>query len=95
MNTPDTGTLWYPYGLDVYLNRWFPDYGKARDALDKEGGYLFPYKHHFFICREGAVQAMGLDPYDPDWNKIGYDCAKPSDPAAFLRLCEKREMIAV
>ena len=94
MSFSDDRTVWYPYGLDVYLNQWFPDYREAREALEKEGGFLFPFKQHFFICRPDAVRAMGLDPDDPDWKKIGWDCVKPSDPLAFQRLHEKREIAA-
>jgi len=84
-------TIWYPSHLDQYLNRWFARYEEAKKSLEQEGGYLFPYKNQFFVCESGAVKAMGLDAKDPDWEKIGYDCAQPADPDAYTRLMEKRE----
>ncbi|GJQ20513.1 MAG: hypothetical protein HBSIN02_08680 [Bacteroidia bacterium] len=83
-------TIWYPDHLTEYLNRWFATYEQARDSLEREGGYLFPYKHHFFVCDWGAVKAMGLDPQDPDWRLIGFDCARPADRTAYGRLKEAR-----
>lgn len=49
-------TAWCPARLDAYLNRWFSDYGKARDARDREGGYLLPYKKRFFVCQVDLVR---------------------------------------
>lgn len=82
--------IWYPDHLTEYLNRWFATYEQARDSLEREGGYLFPYKHHFFVCDWGAVKAMGLDPHDADWKAIGFDCARPADRTAYGRLKEAR-----
>ncbi len=87
---PTNTTIWYPSHLGQYLNRWFARYEEAKKSLEQEGGYLFPYKNQFFVCEWGAVKAMGLDPKDPDWEKIGYDCAKPTDPDAYKRLVDKR-----
>ena len=84
-------TIWYPSHLEQYLNRWFARYEEAKKSLEQEGGYLFPYKNQFFVCEWGAVKAMGLDPKDADWEKIGFDCAKPTDPEAYKRLVEKRK----
>lgn len=87
-------TIWYPAHLDQYLNRWFAGYDAARESLEREGGYLLPYKHHFFVCDWGAIKAMGLDPQDPDWKAVGFDCARPADPVAFRRLLERRTRAA-
>jgi hypothetical protein len=84
-------TVWCPARLDAYLNLWFSDYEKARDAREREGGYLLPYKKHFFVCLEGAIRSMGLDPEDPDWERVGWDCARPKDIEAYRRLCGKRD----
>lgn len=89
----DQATLWYHPNLDVFLNRWFADYEQARGSLDSEGGFLLPYKKHFFVCKAEVIQALGLDPDDPDWQQIGFDCARPADAAAFQRLREKREKV--
>lgn len=89
----DQNKLWYHPNLDVFLNRWFAAYDEARAALDSEGGFLFPYQKHYFVCKPEVVAALGMDPDDPDWEKIGRDCARPSDTEAFQRLRQKRERI--
>jgi len=93
MDEIDRTKLWYQPTLDVFLNRWFADYEAARASLESEGGFLFPYQKHFFVCQPAVVAALGLDPEDSDWEKIGRDCARPKDQAAFQRLYEKREQI--
>jgi hypothetical protein len=91
MNREASETIWYPRTLDVFLNRWFTNYDAARKALEDEGGYLLPYKRQFFVCEAEAIRAMGLEPDDPDWERIGRDCAQPTDELAYQRLYEKRE----
>ncbi len=90
----DTSTLWYQPNLDVFLNRWFSNYAEARQSLESDGGFLLPYKKHFFVCEAEGIRALGLEPDDPDWEKIGWDCGKPSDEEAYQRLSEKREKVA-
>lgn len=87
------GTLWYAGPLDVFLNRWFSSYEEARRSLEGEGGYLLPYRRHFFVCPAEAIRVLGLEPDDPDWEKVGYDCARPADAQAYERLREKRERV--
>jgi hypothetical protein len=93
MTEIDRTKLWYQPNLDVFLNRWFADYDAARAALDSEGGFLFPYQNHYFVCKPEVVAALGMDPDDLDWDQIGRDCARPTDAEAFQRLVEKRERI--
>ena len=85
--------LWYQPGLDVFLNRWFSSYADARESLESGGGYLLPYKTHFFVCEADVIRALGLEPDDPDWERVGRDCARPADAQAYRRLSEKREKI--
>jgi hypothetical protein len=87
-------TLWYQPNLDVFLNRWFSTYEDARRSLESEGGYLLPYRHQFFVCEPEAIRAMGLNPDDADWERIGRDCVKPADEQAYRRLKGKREQAA-
>ena len=93
MNEADVDTLWYQTDLDVFLNRWYSDYEEARAARDSSGGFLLPYKHHFFVCEAEVISAMGLEPNDPDWERIKWDGAQPADIGAYRRLCEKRERL--
>jgi hypothetical protein len=91
MNNDDADKLWYQTNLDVFLNRWFSTYEEARRSLATDGGYLLPFKRHYFVCEADVIRAMGLDPEDPDWQKIGRDGARPEDPQAYERLRQKRE----
>lgn len=93
MNEISPDTVWYQTDLDRFLNRWFANYEDARSAREAEGGFLLPYKHHFFVCRPDVIRALGLEPDDPDWEKIAWDCARPRDIEAFQRLRQKREQV--
>jgi hypothetical protein len=93
MSDIDPRKLWYHPYLDVFLNQWYANYEEARQSLGRHGGFLLPYQKHFFICQPDVIAALGLDPNDPDWDKIGHDCAHPLDAAAFERLREKREKV--
>lgn len=85
-----------PHGFDpeaffarnrgVFLNRWFATYAQAAASHRAEGGYLFPFRRQFFICEADFLQAFGVDTADPDWERIGYDWARPREPAARARL---------
>ena len=90
-----TSKLWYHPNLDVFLNRWFSNYEEARKSLEGQGGFLLPYQQHFFVCESDVIEAMGLEPDDPDWERIGRDCARPGDLEAFQRLYHKREQIVL
>ena len=81
----------YVHSMAVYLNRWYATYEDAKASRAAEGGYLFPYEHQYFIANAGAVRELGLDPLDPDWERIGWDWVRPLDPAAWERLRAKRE----
>ena len=95
MTTSQTdGPTMYVPTMDVFLNRWFTTYGEARAARDAEGGFLFPYKHHFFVTTPAAIRELGLDPADPDWERIGWDWVHPLDRHAWERLKERREIAA-
>ena len=85
--------FWYQDNLDVFLNRWFASYEQARASLETEGGFLLPYRNQFFICAEGLIRALGLDPEDPDWELVGRDLARPADAEAHRRLVEKRRKV--
>ena len=93
MDEPDKDTLWYQPNLDVFLNRWYSSYAEAQKALERHGGFLLPYKNHFFVCESDVIQALGLEPEDPNWEKIGWDAAQPADLEAFDSLREKRECV--
>lgn len=87
------GREWYESGMDVLLNRWFATYEAARASLEEEGGFLFPYAHQFFLCEAEGIRILGLDPDDPDWERIGRNAVEPADAAAWERLREKRARV--
>jgi hypothetical protein len=80
----------YVASMDVFLNRWFTTYEAARAARATEGGFLFPFGGHFFVTEDGGVRELGLDPRDPDWERIGWDWVRPLDRDAWDRLAERR-----
>jgi hypothetical protein len=67
------GPIMYVTRMDAVLNRWFTSYEQARSSLEKEGGYLLPYKAQYFVTTSEGVRELGLDPDDPDWERIGWD----------------------
>jgi hypothetical protein len=87
------GREMYDPGMDVLLNRWFARYGDARDSLEEQGGFLFPFDRQFFVCEEEGVRLLGMEAADPDWDRIGRDWVKPADRQAWLRLKKKRELV--
>ncbi|MDX1983046.1 MAG: hypothetical protein SFV51_22435 [Bryobacteraceae bacterium] len=74
----------------AFLNRWFRTYEEARASLDRDGGFLFPYHKHFVVCEGGFLEASGIDPGDPDWERIGRDWVKPADTEARRRLSTRQ-----
>lgn len=89
-STPAGSPLMYEPGFDVLLNRWFATYEEALASLADRGGYLLPYRHQFLICEPEAIRLLGLDPADPDWQRIGYDWVEPVDREAWERLRARR-----
>ncbi|WP_438022087.1 hypothetical protein [Sorangium sp. So ce233] len=90
---PELGTLLY--GRDAgALHHWFATHDEARahiEALpEAPRSYLLAYKRHVFVADRAFVASLGLDPDDPDWQAIGWDWARPADPAARGRLYAKR-----
>jgi len=83
----------YPRRCGGFANEWYADYQVAKQHLEEVGGYLLPYKNHFFICKSEYIKTLGLDPYDPDWQAIGWDWIKPSCLLAWQRLNSKLENI--
>ncbi|MBJ6761893.1 hypothetical protein JGU66_14055 [Myxococcaceae bacterium JPH2] len=77
----------------AFLNRWFGTYAKAAASLRTEGGFLFPFRTQFFICDAGFLRALGADPDDPDWERMGRDWVAPRDVDARGRLTEKLAML--
>lgn len=87
-------TLLYPQRCVRFTNEWHSDYAIASSALGHDGGYLLPYKNQFFICGRAYIEQLGLDPDDPDWERIGYNWVKPADEGAWQRLDSKLRQLS-
>lgn len=81
----DFGTLLHS-GSPAHWNIWSASYEEARTIRSEHGGYLLAYKRHYFIVDRFYIEAIGLDPDDPDWDRIGRDWVRPADPSARARL---------
>jgi hypothetical protein len=86
-------SLWYGHEVAVFLNRWFASYVDARRWHEVAGGYLLPYRQHFFVCEAEVIRTLGLDPDDEDWQRIGRDAARPADAPACRRLRDRRAQL--
>ena len=89
----DFGKLLYGKHWGSRLNHWFATYEEARafHAAElaeghEEGSYLLAYQRHFFVADRHFVEALGLDPADPDFRAIGFDWARPRSHEARRRL---------
>lgn len=87
--TDDFGTLLVPETGGAYWNIWSARYEEARSIREAHGGYLLAYRHQFLIVDADYVTMLGLDPEDPDWDRMGRDWVRPRDPSARARLYEK------
>ena len=81
----------YVSGMAVVLNRWFTTYEEARSVLESDGGYLLPYRDHYFVTEREGIRALGLNPDDPNWERIGWDWVHPRDTRAWELLRNERE----
>ena len=82
----DYGTLLCPPEADAHWNIWCASYDEASTIRGQTSGYLLAYKHHFFIVDRYFIETLGLDPGDPNWDRIGHDWARPQCPEARGRL---------
>lgn len=87
-------TMLYPRRCSGFINEWHSNYEIANTELGRNGGYLLPYKDQFFICAAIYIETLGLDPDDPDWERIAYNWVQPADQAAWERLDAKLRQIS-
>ncbi|WP_225409824.1 hypothetical protein [Stigmatella hybrida] len=73
----------------AFLNRWFRTYPEALASLQAQGGYLFPFREQFFLCEAEFLRALGMDPAEPDWARMGFNWVEPKEPSAQQRLLQK------
>jgi len=82
----DFGTIAYEPRCAVYCNLWSASYLEARRLREATRGTLLGYQRHFLVVEPGFLETLGLDPRDPDWDRIGHDWVRPADGAAWRRL---------
>ncbi len=83
----DAGKLLYPDHFGGALwNVWCASYDEARAIREESDGYLFPYRRQFFVAERYFVEALGLDPDDGAFDRIGRDWVRPRDRAAWSGL---------
>ena len=91
----DFGTLLYDAETcGATLNAWFAKHQEAHAHLVErrargEEVFLLAYRRQFLVVDTHFIEALGLDPADPDWKALRYDWARP-ELAARQRLYAKR-----
>jgi hypothetical protein len=78
-----------PFIRGGFLNHWFATYEEAKIFQNKNGGFLLPYRGQFFICDGNYIRNLGFNPQDEDWDRIGYDWARPRNRDAWQQLSKK------
>ena len=82
----DFGTLLWSERCAVHWNLWCASYDEARELRAQRGEYLLAYRRDFVVVDEHYLRTLGLDPSDPDWERIGRDWVQPTDFDARARL---------
>ncbi|MEQ9703519.1 MAG: hypothetical protein RLO54_37085 [Sandaracinaceae bacterium] len=82
----DLGTVMHRDQGGAYFNIWSAHHEEARRIRAEHGGYLLAYRHQFLVVEGAYLEGLGLDPQDPDWDRMGRDWARPADHAAWRRI---------
>lgn len=78
-----------PFIRGGFLNQWFANYAEAKSYQQLNGGFILPFKNHFFICDANYINNLGFNSEDHDWKLIGYDWVSPNNKDAWQRLYKK------
>lgn len=81
-------TRWYPTTSPFTLN-WFSDYQQAKQCQQDLKGFLLPYQNQFFVCNHHYIEWLGLNAQDDNWQRIGFDAAKPHHEPALSELTKQ------
>ncbi len=74
--------------LSSYPKKWHSSYEEAKASL-KDGEFLIPYGHQYFICGAYDIQMLGIFLDDSDLVLVGDDWSAPKNPEAGKRLFKK------
>ena len=85
----DHGTLLCPPSSFGTTNIWSASYDEAAQIRAQNNAYLLTYKRQFVVVQAPFIDALGARGNDPDWQRMGFDWAKPKDVEARDRLMAK------
>jgi hypothetical protein len=88
-NATEFGSLLCPERCAAHFNRWYKSYAEAAEMRKKCDGYLLGFRRQFVVVDRYYIEALGLDPDDPDWRAIGFDWPRTRSLAARSRLYAK------
>lgn len=80
------GKTWFLGPVGAHWNIWSSSYAEARRIRDETGGFLLGFQRQYAVVDEHFVRSAGLDPADPDWERIDRDWVRPRQPLARERL---------
>lgn len=82
----DYGDLLAPPECAAHWNVWSASYDEARAIRAQTGGFLLAFRRQFFVADEHHVRTLGLDPEDPDWERLDRDWPRSPEVGARARL---------
>ena len=82
----DRGELMHRNPGGAYWNIWSASYDEAEAIRRDHGGILLAYRRQFLIVEPPYIEHLGLEPDDPDWDRMGRDWVRPADRAAWTRI---------
>lgn len=85
----DATELFCPVGTSAHWKTWYTSYDDARKHLSERGGFLIPYRKHFFVCETHYLEMLGLTKDDVDLKLVGENWVEPRDSKAWDRLIGK------
>lgn len=77
--------LYRKHGI-AFIHSWFNNYLDAFQYFQKYGGYLLQFWQDYIVCGKEYLQVLGLDTFQSEWEKIGYNWVMPAHKEAYKRL---------
>ncbi len=87
----DMGHFWHAPACNQMLNQWFAGESQARAAhAASRGSFLLPYGRQFIVAQDHFIRALGMEPADPAWARIGRDLVRGYATDDWLQLAQQR-----